>query len=201
MRHACWRAWNRDVPAVAWDVLRVQRSARSCFHSWLALNSLSAALVVLFTQRHGGFVILVAYKHTHTHTHTFTCKTPYKTHAPVHHPPPPGRAPVFVHVIVCHINVYSLSLFIQWFQFIYDTPTVCLYFICEWGREGGCGPVCVVAFYKCDVGNAYFCCFCLRLSRVVESLMDRRCWCWGWNLYLRFSIFVLFRVCMSFHIY
>jgi len=35
----------------------------------------------------------------------------------------------------------------------------------------------------------------------VGSLTDRRCWCWGWNLYLCFSIFVLFRVCMSFHRY
>jgi len=34
----------------------------------------------------------------------------------------------------------------------------------------------------------------------VGSLTDRHCWCWGWNLYLRFSIFVLVRVCMSFQI-
>jgi len=45
-----------------------------------------------------------------------------------------------------------------------------------------------------------FFCFCLRVSRVVGSLTDRRCWCWGWNLYLLFSIFVLVRVCTSFHI-
>ena len=44
-------------------------------------------------------------------------------------------------------------------------------------------------------------CFCLRVGRDVGSLTDRRCWCCGWNLYLRFSIFVLFRVCMSFHVY
>jgi len=107
----------------------------------------------------------------------------------------------YAHVIVCHTCIYSLPLFIQWFQFTYNISTVCLHFTCESGCAGGCGPVCTVAFYKYDVGNACFFCFCLRLSRVVGNLTDRRCWCWGWNLYLRFSIFVLFRVCTIFHIY
>jgi len=33
-----------------------------------------------------------------------------------------------VHMIVCHIYIYSPPLFIQWFQFIYDISTVCLLF-------------------------------------------------------------------------
>jgi len=35
----------------------------------------------------------------------------------------------------------------------------------------------------------------------VGSLTDQRCWCSDGHLYVRFSIFVLFRVCMSFHIH
>jgi len=42
---------------------------------------------------------------------------------------------LYVHVIVCHIYIYSLPLFIPWFQVIYDISTVCLHFTCE----SGCG--------------------------------------------------------------
>jgi len=65
------------------------------------------------------------------------------------------------------IYIYSLSLSIQWFQFIYDISTVCLHFTCELGCAGGCGPVCAVAFYKCDVGNA---CFPVSVFASVELL-------------------------------
>ena len=63
---------------------------------------------------------------------------------------------LYIHVIVCHIYIYSLPLCIQWFQFIYHMSTACLHFTCEADCAGGCGPVCAVAFYKCDVGNAVF---------------------------------------------
>ena len=43
---------------------------------------------------------------------------------------------LYVHLIVCHIYIYSLPLFIQWFQFIHDISTVCLHFTCESGCVG-----------------------------------------------------------------
>jgi len=61
--------------------------------------------------------------------------------------------------------IYRLPLFIQSFQFIYDISTVCLHVTCESGCAGGCGPVCAVAFYKCNVGNA---CFSVSVCESVE---------------------------------
>jgi hypothetical protein len=72
---------------------------------------------------------------------------------------------LYVHVIVCHIYIYSLSLFIPWFQFIYDISAVYLNFTCESGCARDCGTVCAVAFYKCDVGNA---CFSVSVCASVE---------------------------------
>ena len=63
---------------------------------------------------------------------------------------------LYVHVIVCHIYIYTVSLFIEWFQFIYDVSTVCLLFLLVNRAAPGCEPVCAVAFYKSDVGNACF---------------------------------------------
>jgi len=96
---------------------------------------------------------------------------------------------IYVHVIVCHIYIPSVSIHTMvpvhiWY--IYSLSA----FDCESGCAGGYRLVCAVAFYICDVGIAFFFCFCLRLSRVVGSLMDQQCWCWGWNLYLCFSILV-----------
>jgi len=71
----------------------------------------------------------------------------------------------YVHVIVCHIYIYSLPLCIPWFQFIYDVCTVYLHFTCESGCAEGCGPVCAVAFYKCDVGMV---CFSVSVCASVE---------------------------------
>ena len=43
---------------------------------------------------------------------------------------------LYVQVIVCHVYIYSLPLFIQRFQFIYDISTVCLHLTCELGCAG-----------------------------------------------------------------
>jgi len=78
-----------------------------------------------------------------------------------------GPTPVFVctYMWLFVIYIYNLPLFIQWFQFTHHTSTVCLHFICEAGCAGGCGPVCAVGFYKCDVGNA---CFSVSVCASVE---------------------------------
>ena len=52
----------------------------------------------------------------------------------------------YVRICDCLSYIYTVCLFILWFQFIHDISTVCLHFICEADCAGGCGPVCAVAF-------------------------------------------------------
>ena len=109
-----------------------------------------------------------------------------------------GRAPVFVltYMWLFVIYTYSLSLFIQWFQFIYDISIVCLHFTCESDCAGDFRPVCAVAFYKCDFGNA---CFSVSVCASVEL----------WRLWrtdaagvgIRISIFVLVSLFLSVYVW
>jgi len=113
-----------------------------------------------------------------------------------------GRALVFVCTCdrLSYIYIYSVSIHRMVPVHIWCIYSLSAFFTCESGCAGL--RACLRSGLLQEwCWQCLFLCFCLRLSRVVGSLTDRRCWCWSWNLYLRFSIFVLFRVCMSFHTY
>jgi len=74
---------------------------------------------------------------------------------------------LYVRTCDCLSYIYTVCLYAYngSGSYMIYLQSVCLHFICEAGCAGGCGPVCAVAFYKCDAGNA---CFSVSVCASVE---------------------------------